>query len=163
MAMEDVELAIAEMLHAREPYNQICQKLHVSPNTISKVKKKIDAGIIVVDESGKATRPENSDLERKLETEENAELVYKITRSLGYEDTKEALQEIYTFIVKLTPYMIYYGIDSAQGLIDHFELEVRDLKKKIQQYETEHPEATLKRLGISSKTFQTYSLFKKHG
>jgi hypothetical protein len=50
----DLDLAIAEMVHNRQPYHVIAQKLKVSPKTISNAKKKIDDGTIKIAENGKA-------------------------------------------------------------------------------------------------------------
>jgi hypothetical protein len=58
----DLDLAVAEMVHNREPYHVIAKKLRVSPKTISNVTKMIDDGTIKIAEDGKAICIRNSEL-----------------------------------------------------------------------------------------------------
>jgi len=57
----DLTLAIAEMIHNRQPYHVIAKELHVSPKTISRVKKMMDDGTIMIAENGKAIYHKNSE------------------------------------------------------------------------------------------------------
>ena len=58
----DLDLAIAEMIHNRQPYNVIAQKLRVSPKTISRVAKMMTEGTIKIGADGKAMCHENAEL-----------------------------------------------------------------------------------------------------
>jgi DNA-binding Lrp family transcriptional regulator len=48
------DLEIAQLLYERKSYSEIAKELKVSPKTISQVRKKVEAGVIEIDESGKA-------------------------------------------------------------------------------------------------------------
>lgn len=58
----DLDLAIAEMVHNRQPYHLIAKKLKVSPKTISKVTKMMTDGEIKIGADGKATCHKNIQL-----------------------------------------------------------------------------------------------------
>lgn len=58
----DLDLAIAEMIHNRQPYNAIAQKLRVSPKTISNVTKMMNEGTIKIGADGKAMCYKNAQL-----------------------------------------------------------------------------------------------------
>jgi hypothetical protein len=58
---DDLDLAIADMIRNRQPYNAIAQKLRVSPRTISKVAKMMNDGTIKIGADGKAMCHKNAE------------------------------------------------------------------------------------------------------
>jgi len=157
--MEHIELEIARRLRERQPYNVIAEDLRVSTKTIAKVSKMIKSGAIKFDEDGEPYYVSNSELDSISEKEDVMPVVYKIMRGLGVEDPKEALEEAYRFIIKLNPYMIYYGVETPEDLINFFEDQIRSLKDELQKYQNEIFLA--KKLGISDKTLKYYEWFLK--
>ena len=90
--MLDVELRIAELLHQRKTYNQIAKELHVSPKSISRVRKLMEEGAIVVGAES-ARRIKGTRLfPEKTRNEKVMELAYSLMRALGCSTPEEALK-----------------------------------------------------------------------
>ena len=132
--MNDVELEIARRIRERQPYNVIARDLKVSAKTIAKVSAALKNGRIKFDEDGNPIFVDKSQLETREETAAVMPLVYKIMRGLGVETPQEALEQAYRFIVKVNPYMLYYGIKSPVDLVKHLEARIEKLRKELDAY-----------------------------
>jgi len=161
----NTELDIARLLHERKSYRQIASQLKVSPKTISAVKKKIKAGVIRVDEDGKAryVRGKSFSMVEKPEWEASPLLVH-LMRVLGCRSPEEALKIANEFAVRLNPYILYYNVKTPAQLIDYFENKVKELKGDVERLWNRDENALATQLGINSILMQvSYQIAKQLG
>jgi hypothetical protein len=77
-------------------------------------------------------------------------------RGLGAESPKTALEEAYKFIVKINPYLLYYGVKTPEQLIQLFESKINGLERELKTYKNESSYSLARRLGISDETLRDY-------
>jgi len=157
--LNDVELEIARRIRERQPYNVIARDLKVSAKTIAKVSAALKNGRIKFDEDGNPIFVDKSQLETREETAAVMPLVYKIMRGLGVETPQEALEQAYRFIVKVNPYMLYYGIKSPVDLVKHLEARIEKLRKELDAYRNEDAFSLARRLGVTDRAIRFYKRF----
>jgi len=104
------ELEIAELLYRRKTYNEIASQLRVSPKTISRVRRKIEAGIIRIGENGKAEYAKNAEPEvkeasvRLMLSEEQTRRLYGLSHLEGGKDPLVVLDELLNYDSKMRRY-----------------------------------------------------------
>ena len=120
------ELEIAELLYRRKTYNEIASQLRVSPKTISRVRRKIEAGIIRIGENGKAEYAKNAEPEvkeasvRLMLSEEQTRRLYGLSHLEGGKDPLVVLDELLNYDCK----MRRYGLTLSRRKILSEALEV---------------------------------------
>ena len=105
------DLEIAKLMYQGKSYREIASLLKVSPKTISRVKRKIEAGIIRIGKNGKAEYAKNAEPEvkeassmRLMLTEEQTKRLLGISHLEGGKDPLVIVDELLNYDSKMRRY-----------------------------------------------------------